>query len=153
MVGTSSSLSRLSAMLLGAAVLANCGDASAVDPSSSLPSLTTSAIRELPGLGGFWARARGINEFGRVVGEASLGLGRSHAFSWSEIGGIRDLGTLGGPSSGAMAINSFSQLAGWANTSDGTTHAFRMTVGDATMRDLGMPIGGVERRRIPADHL
>src|SRR5690349_19928820 len=53
-------------------------------------------VRDLVGLGGYWAMAEGINDFGRVVGAASDVRGRSRGFSWSELGGVRDLGTLGG---------------------------------------------------------
>lgn len=126
---------------LGAIVsAAACGEGSApvTDTSSA-----RQVVRDIVGLGGTWGLARGISDAGRVVGEASVGFNRSHAFSWSEIGGIRDLGTLGGSVSVANAINFRGQIVGWAGTTGEVPHAFLVTLGQSPLRDLGVPAGGV----------
>jgi probable HAF family extracellular repeat protein len=127
----------LTAALLGAV---GCDDSATMATAADESPVPVEEIRDLPGLGGPWAIARAINDFGRVVGEASVGGASWHAFSWSELGGIRDLGTLGGPLSAATAINSGSQVVGWSWTTAGVAHAFLLTVGQA-MRDLGTPPG------------
>src|SRR5687767_1898339 len=127
----------LATLVLSGALLAavGCGDPATTSRAVKDQPLLPEQMRDLVGLGGFWAVALEINDFGRVVGEASIGTGGSHAFSWSDLGGIRDLGTLGGPLSAATAINSHSQVVGWSTTSAGVSHAFFLTVGQA-MRDL-----------------
>ena len=110
--------------------------------TNDAPETVRSEIRDLVGLGGLWARARAINDFGRVVGDASLTASTIHAFSWSDLGGIRDLGTLGGSLSAAAGINAQSQIVGWSITSSGVQHAFVVTAGEV-MRDLGTPVGGI----------
>jgi probable HAF family extracellular repeat protein len=128
--------------LLGAFVTGTtaCRDSSAPAANTSP---TQAVVRDVVGFGGTWGLARGINDVGRVVGEASVGVNRSHAFSWSELGGVRDLGTLGGSLSAAHAINFRGQIVGWATTATEIPHAFLVTVGQPNLRDLGVPAGGV----------
>ena len=117
-----------------------CRESSAPTP---VDAAGQTVVRDIVGFGGTWGLARGINDVGRVVGEASVGVTRSHAFSWSELGGIRDLGTLGGSLSAANAINFRGEIVGWAGTGGELPHAFIVTVGQSQLRDLGVPAGGV----------
>lgn len=132
----------IAAFSLGIALHAATGCADPPTSTEGAPGPVRSEIRDLVGLGGLWARARAINNFGRVVGDASLTASTIHAFSWSELGGIRDLGTLGGPLSAAAAINAQSQIVGWSITRNGVQHAFVVTAGEV-MRDLGTPQSGI----------
>lgn len=82
--------------------------------------------------------AKGINNFGQVVGSSAV---TNHAYIWTPQVGIRDLGALEN-ASGAYAINSQGQVVGETRTlPDGNTHAFLWTAQDG-MKDLGT-LGGI----------
>ena len=137
-VGRFAAASLLAAMQL----LVSCRE-SITTPANADSLSVQEEVRDIVGLGGYWAMGEGINDFGRVVGAASDARGRSHAFSWSELGGVHDLGTLGGSFAAATAINGSSQVVGWSSTVSEDVHAFIMTVGQPGMRDLGTPAGGI----------
>jgi probable HAF family extracellular repeat protein len=102
---------------------------------------------DLGTLGGEESSARGINDSGEVVGEATLPNWAGHAFLWEDGIGMRDLGTLpGGASSTAEDINETGQVTGWSGFSGIGTHAFLWDEG--MMTDLGT-LGGT--RSIPFD--
>jgi len=66
--------------------------------------LTERRAQDLGTLGGSWAMARGINDFGDVVGASALPDGTKHAFLL-RAGIMRDLGAFGAVDSDAWAIN------------------------------------------------
>jgi probable HAF family extracellular repeat protein len=66
-------------------------------------------VKDLGTLGGSMAVALGINDFGHVVGAATLPDGTSHAFLY-RTGAMEDLGTFGGRDPLAWAINNKGQI-------------------------------------------
>jgi probable HAF family extracellular repeat protein len=87
--------------------------------------------------GGDYSSARGINDSGVIVGEASQfmdGTTNIYAFIYSN-GVMSNLGTLGGDYSSARAINNAGQIVGESYTVDGDTHAFLSSGG--VISDLG----------------
>jgi probable HAF family extracellular repeat protein len=95
-------------------------------------------ITDLGTLGGTYSRALGLDEQGRVVGEAAVADGSRRAFVWSA-GVMTDLGTLGGVSSLAYAINASGQVVGTARDASGRSKPFLYTpgVGLAELPGLG----------------
>ncbi|HKP95306.1 MAG TPA: hypothetical protein VJ385_06070 [Fibrobacteria bacterium] len=80
----------------------------------------TRQIYVLGTLGGASGFARGINDFGTVVGESELANGETHAFYWKPWEDrMVDLGTLGGDDSRAAAINNGGLAVGTSKTSPG----------------------------------
>jgi probable HAF family extracellular repeat protein len=70
-----------------------------VAPAQHLqPKTTGYTVSELPTLGGTYGVGDGINNKGRIAGQASLASGDFHATRWTN-GKFKDLGTLGGPNS------------------------------------------------------
>ena len=88
----------------------------------------------LPGEGGIYTAASGINNSGHVVGSGDNAASDERAFLYSN-GKMTDLGTLGGPQAAAYAINNAEQIVGWSQTSSDATHAFLDSGGKMT--DLG----------------
>jgi probable HAF family extracellular repeat protein len=71
--------------------------------------LQDGAIEDLGTLGGLWTQAKGINDFGDVVGASSGADGTSYAFLYRN-GIMRDLGTFGAARCEAAAINNRGQI-------------------------------------------
>lgn len=97
----------------------------------------------VPISGRAYSQALGINDAGKIVGQANRSDGATHAFLWAN-GVMRDLGTLGGQQSSAGAINAVGQVVGWSTLKEApggvpVTHAFLWQNG--TMKDLGT-LGG-----------
>jgi probable HAF family extracellular repeat protein len=88
----------------------------------------------LPGEGGIYTAASGINNSRQIVGSGDNAASDERAFLYSN-GKMTDLGTLGGPQAAAYAINNAGQIVGWAQTSSDATHAFLDSGGK--MNDLG----------------
>ena len=85
------------------------------------------AVGSLPG--GGYSRARDMNNYAQVVGEAGAGLGAGassgevHGFLW-EGGVLYDLGTPpGGVSSSAVAISDRGDIVGSVTTASGESRA------------------------------
>ena len=72
-------------------------------------------IEDLGTLGGDFARGRGVNARGDVVGESETAEGVWHAFLVRD-GAMEDLGTLGGDNSYAFGINNAGRIVGLAET-------------------------------------
>jgi len=80
------------------------------------------SVTDLGSLGGS-SVASGINNRGKVIGQASVALSpdeapATHAFSWNN-GHMTDLGTLGGRNSNAFGVNGAGLVAGYAETPTG----------------------------------
>jgi probable HAF family extracellular repeat protein len=88
----------------------------------------------LPGEGGIYTAASGINNSRQIVGSGDNAASEERAFLYSN-GKMTDLGTLGGPQAAAYSINNVGQIVGWAQTSSDATHAFLDRGGKMT--DLG----------------
>lgn len=103
----------------------------------------------------FFSIARGINELGQVVGEATLttDISLRHAFLWSPTAGATDLGTLGGSGSAATEINDQGQVVGYSLIAgDAATHAFLWTATEG-MRDLGTRAGASDSKAYSINNL
>jgi probable HAF family extracellular repeat protein len=106
-------------------------------------------MRDIGTLGGAYAQAFAINDFGFVTGNSQTKstVGAVHAFIYDSFGpresfwGMRDLGTFGGNYSYGTFINADNHVVGYSTTdkSDNRIHAFLYD--GAKMRDLGS-LGG-----------
>lgn len=74
--------------------------------------LRDGVLTDLGTLGGLDARVNGMNDWGHVVGRASLADGSSHAFLWAN-GEMRDLGSLDRRNSVATAVNNRNVVVGF----------------------------------------
>jgi probable HAF family extracellular repeat protein len=93
----------------------------------------------LPAGGYFYAYAYGVNDAGKVVGEAYTALSPfAHGFLYNGAT-TTEIGNLGGASSTALAINNNDRIVGYSTTPDGYDHAFLVT--SSGMADLGT-LGG-----------
>jgi probable HAF family extracellular repeat protein len=91
----------------------------------------------LPGEGGIFTNASGINDSKEVVGSGDNRESMERAFLWRG-GTMTDIGTLGGPQAAANAINNSGQVVGFAQTSTDADHGFIYQNGKMT--DLGLNI-------------
>jgi probable HAF family extracellular repeat protein len=93
----------------------------------------------LPTGGFFYSYAYGINDNGKVAGEAYTALSPiSHGFVYNGAT-TSEIGDLGGASSTPLAINNNDRIVGYSSTPEGYDHAFVYSGG--TMSDLGT-LGG-----------
>ena len=100
-------------------------------------------IRDLGTLGGVIGFAKGINDYGVVVGASTLANGATHAFVWD--GTMHDLGTLpGDTSSQAFGINNAGRIVGESSSPGKPAHAVYWVNG--IIHDLG-PAGSVSGAR------
>jgi len=91
----------------------------------------------LPGEGGIFTDASGINDSNEVVGAGDTKASLERAFLWRN-GTMTDIGTLGGPQATATAIDNAGQVVGSAQTSTEASHGFIYQNGKMT--DLGLNI-------------
>jgi probable HAF family extracellular repeat protein len=97
----------------------------------------TTVLGLLPGEGGIFTDASGINSSGEVVGSGDNSASDEHAWRYQN-GTMTDIGTLGGPQASAAAVNTNGQIVGFAQTSSDADHGFLYTGG--RMTDLGLNI-------------
>jgi len=104
-------------------------------------------MRDLGTLGGAYAQAWSINDFGFVTGNSQIkndlgNVGPSHAFIWQAEKGMMDLGTLGGDFSYGTFINSSNHVVGYSTIKDENKDRIHAFFYDGTeMIDLGS-LGG-----------
>jgi probable HAF family extracellular repeat protein len=91
----------------------------------------------LPGEGGIFTGAAGINKTNEVTGSGDNRESMLRAWVWRN-GTMTDIGTLGGPQAAAYAINNAGQIVGFAQTSTDADHGFIYQNGKMT--DLGLNI-------------
>jgi probable HAF family extracellular repeat protein len=94
----------------------------------------TTVLGLLPGEGGIFTDATGINNSGEVVGNGDNSASLERAWKFQN-GTMTDIGTLGGAQASATAINSSGQIVGSAGTSTGGWDGFLYSGGKMT--DLG----------------
>ena len=87
---------------------------------------------------GGYSVAEGLNRFGEVVGQCTVGSGgQTHAFVWTKAHGIKDLGTLsGGANSFAYHVNDLGQIVGFSDFGASYSHAVLWTPA-GKIQDLG----------------
>jgi len=87
---------------------------------------------------GGYSLAEGLNRFGEVVGQSTVGSGgQTHAFVWAQAHGMKDLGTLsGGLNSIAYHVNDAGQIVGLSDSGTSYSHAVLWTP-DGKIQDLG----------------
>lgn len=95
------------------------------------------------------AKAKAINNAGKIVGEATLQNNITRAISWFR-GKPRDLGTLGGDRSTAEEINDIGQIVGASQLPNGSYRATLWSNG--TRRNLGA-LGGVSSSAVDINNL
>ena len=91
----------------------------------------------LPGEGGIFTDASGINKTNEVAGSGDNRESMERAWVWRN-GTMTDIGTLGGPQAAAYAINNAGQIVGFAQTSTDADHEYVFAGGKMT--DLGLNI-------------
>jgi probable HAF family extracellular repeat protein len=95
------------------------------------------AMAALGSLGGSVTNVLGMNQSGRIYGEATLSDETWRAFVYED-GVMTDLGTLGGSKTVPRDMNDVGDVIGYSFLpGDGTFHAFLYSNG--TMKDLGSP--------------
>jgi probable HAF family extracellular repeat protein len=93
-----------------------------------------------PPAGTFFPFAFGLNDAGRVVGEATVSSNLNAAWVWDPVNGTRDLRTLGVPgAASAMAINESNQIVGKRLATNYKAYMYDLDSG--TFIDLGT-LGG-----------
>jgi probable HAF family extracellular repeat protein len=98
---------------------------------------TTTVLGLIPGEGGVFSAASGINNSGEVVGSGDNSASDERAWKYQN-GAMTDIGTLGGPQASATALNDSGEIVGFAQTSSDADHGFLYTGGKMT--DLGLNI-------------
>jgi probable HAF family extracellular repeat protein len=98
---------------------------------------TVTNLGLLPGEGGIFTVAHGINNSNEVVGSGDTKESLQRAFLWRN-GTMTDIGTLGGPQATATAINNAGEVVGSAQTSTGANHGFVYQNGKMT--DIGLNV-------------
>ncbi len=100
-------------------------------------------MRDLGTLGGAYAQAWSINDFGFVTGNSHLGdkVGSTHAFIWQQEKGMSDLGTLGGDFSYGTSINGSNHVVGYSTIKEDTDRIHAFLHKGTEMIDLGS-LGG-----------
>jgi probable HAF family extracellular repeat protein len=91
----------------------------------------------LPGEGGIYTNAAGINKSDEVTGSGDDRESMMRAWVWRS-GTMTDIGTLGGPQAAAYAINNAGQIVGFAQTSTDADHGFIYQNGKMT--DIGLNV-------------
>jgi probable HAF family extracellular repeat protein len=91
----------------------------------------------LPGEGGIYTAAAGINKSDEVTGSGDNRESMMRAWVWRN-GTMTDIETLGGPQAAAYAVNNAGQIVGFAQTSTDADHGFIYQSGKMT--DLGLNI-------------
>jgi probable HAF family extracellular repeat protein len=119
--------------------IAGGSDSGSTDTHAILWSKTT-GMRDLGTLlaSGGYSLAEGINRYGEVVGQCTVGPGgQTHAFVWTKAHGMKDLGTLpGGANSFAYQVNDLGQIVGFSDSGASYSHAALWTPAHK-IQDLG----------------
>jgi len=101
-------------------------------------------MRDLGTLGGAYAQAWSINDFGFVAGNSQIksDVGATHAFIWQTEKGMSDLGTLGGDFSYGTFINASNHVVGYSTIKEDNKDRIHAFLHNGTeMIDLGS-LGG-----------
>jgi probable HAF family extracellular repeat protein len=98
---------------------------------------STTVLGLLPGEGGIFTAASGINASGEVVGSGDNSASDERAFKYQN-GTMTDIGTLGGPQASAAAVNASGQIVGFAQTSTDADDGFLYSGG--RMTNLGLNV-------------
>ncbi len=99
--------------------------------------MQTTVLGLLPGEGGIFTVASGINSSGEVVGSGDNSASMERAWKYQN-GTMTDIGTLGGPQASATAINSSGQIVGFAQTTSDADEGFLYMNGKMTALGLNV---------------
>jgi probable HAF family extracellular repeat protein len=101
------------------------------------------SMKDLGTLGGAYAQAWSLNDFGVVTGNSQLGnkIGATHAFLWQTNKGMSDLGTLGGDFSYGTFINANNHVVGYSTLKEDNDRIHAFLRDGTEMIDLGS-LGG-----------
>jgi probable HAF family extracellular repeat protein len=97
----------------------------------------TTVLGLIPGEGGIFTAAAGINSSGEIVGSGDNSASMERAWKYQN-GTMTDIGTLGGPQASATAVNGSGEIVGFAQTSSDADHGFLYAGGKMT--DLGLNV-------------
>jgi probable HAF family extracellular repeat protein len=97
----------------------------------------TTVLGLIPGEGGIFTAAAGINSSGEVIGSGDNSASDERAWKYQN-GTMTDIGTLGGPQASATSVNDNGQIVGFAQTSSDADHGFLYSGGKMT--DLGLNV-------------
>jgi len=101
------------------------------------------SMKDMGTLGGAYAQAWSINDFGFVTGNSHVGnkVGATHAFIWQADKGMSDLGTLGGDFSYGTFINANNHVVGYSTIKGDSDRIHAFLYDGKEMLDLGS-LGG-----------